>query len=559
MRKHRSAALTLGLLAVGACHGAAPDRATRSLGSSPPEASAGAASGAAATGAPAAGTGANRLGCARAILDAVPAEQERDTPRARLVRCAAAALGGSAAGGSTSSVVLRVGAAMVAAGAPHAGVALACDLGSPILLVGVAGEIAAQGSIAEGAQLAAAIDELREHRGAEPVGFPGGVGPQVLPPPPLDTSSLWARVAVRQAEAGDLAQADDSAKRAGPYGRARVDLAAYDWLRKAGKAAEATGRLDGLKDAVRGLGFNDPGVVIEVGVRLADAGRRAEAAALLREEHASTATGKWGAGSRAELAGGLARIGLVDEAVRLVRAGGSDENLAAVARQLIAVERLSEAEQVAGSLKDPYSEATVWTELGGRFQQTKDAARADQGFTRAEHATRRIALPRFRVEGLGALGEALGRAGRSAEADRVLGDALREARAITDADERRMSLDSLVGSLARSRRCAHALELCDEVGNDGYAIRDAAVLCANPADFDAIAKRLGDIKYPDHRAEALAALAPKLAERGQWPAALELVGRIEVAEQRALALTLMARLAPPPGGLPAIPGCEPAR
>jgi hypothetical protein len=162
------------------------------------------------------------------------------------------------------------------------------------------------------------------------------------------------------------------------------------------------------------------------------------------------------------------------------------------------------------------------------------------------------------VEGLGSLAEAMSSAGRSADADRVLGDAVREARAISDAEERRMSLDTTVGSLARAGRCARALELCDEVHNDGNSIRDTAALCTNPAALDAIAKRMGDIRYPDHRAEALAALAQKYAERAQWQRALELVGKIEVAEQRALALSLMARSAPPAGGLPAIPGCEPA-
>jgi len=556
MRWRQFALLALAVVSAAACHGAAHDLVQPAAGSQLPSTSLGAATAPAGIAPASASAGANRLGCTSGILDAMAAEQDRDAPGARLLRCAALALDGSAGTGGTSLIVLRVGAAMVAAGRQHAAVELACDLGSPMMLVAVAAEISSAGNLEGATRLAAAIDDLRDRHASEPEHLLGGAGPQVLPRPPLDTSSLWGRIGVRQAEQGELAQAEASSRKARLY--AGIDLAAYDWLRKAGKHAEATERLDRLKQEVRGLGFNDPAVVVEVASRLADAARKPEAAALLREERASTTAGKWGAGSRDELASGLARIGLVDEAIQLGRAGGSEENLASTARQLIAADRLADAEQVAMGLGDPYWQARVWAELAQHFHQSQDDRRADQDFARAEQAAGKIAQPRFRVEGLGSLAQAMAAAGRSAEADRVLGDALRESKAMPDADERRMSLGVTVESLARMGRCARALELCSEVGNDGYSIHDVAALCSNPAELDAIAARLGDIRYPDHRSEALAALATKYAERAEWRRALELAGSIEVGEQRALALSLMARFKAPANGLPAIPGCETA-
>lgn len=160
-------------------------------------------------------------------------------------------------------------------------------------------------------------------------------------------------------------------------------------------------------------------------------------------------------------------------------------------------------------------------------------------------AANAASLPRFRVETLAAVGEAMHEAGQRDRAESVVAKALGIARGIGNQDERQLAISAASESYTPIGRCTAALDLAGETNNTGFAIRTVAANCTNPRQLDAILRRTSDIKYDDTRAQALSSLAVRYAKDAEWGRALSLAKSIDDPLQRALALSSMAMLPAP--------------
>jgi hypothetical protein len=196
---------------------------------------------------------------------------------------------------------------------------------------------------------------------------------------------------------------------------------------------------------------------------------------------------------------------------------------------------------VAESIASPYKRAAALGKLARKLAEAGRTQEAQARWRAAGAAARSETFPRFRVEALAALAVQCAAVRGSCASEVLFADALRDARGIGGRDEHRLAMREVAAMLATAGRCAAGLDVAREVtDDDGYTIHEVAVHCTNKAELDPILASLDHIKYPDHRGQALAALAVRQAESGPLARAMATLSRSADPPSQARALADIA-------------------
>jgi tetratricopeptide (TPR) repeat protein len=402
---------------------------------------------------------------------------------------------------------------------------------SSLRAVGVA--LAHDGRFDEATRLAVAIETApRPTPSADP--FPPS---QILPPDLSDGSTIWEAIAIAQAKKGDPTGATSALNKSRGSSGMAAQLELYDEQLRRGNAASAMAMLD---QAARGA---LPEQIAGVAERYARAGRRDDAAALLRRAITDlTGVGKWYPSIRRELAVSLVRLGYPHESIQFLQ--HDDEAKPGLVDALLETNQIELARSVAESLPPgggmlANRRSAVLAALAQKHHTMGQTAEEEGFWQAARLAADAQPHPGLRVQALLALGSRMHKAGRASKAQSLFDRALALATSLPRSD-RDGALRHVTSTHARLGQCERALEIAATIGGSGYAIREIAAECTNPRDLDRIEARIGAIEYPDHRAEALTDLAVQYGQAGRAPQALSVIARIDDRNMKAKALGALA-------------------
>ncbi len=362
------------------------------------------------------------------------------------------------------------------------------------------------------------------------------------------------RLANKHLELGQLDEAAALAEETDWRDRVALQLAI------AARRPDAQGRVAGLELAEAAVSFDEPLQLVEVARGYLAAQRPDRALPLLRRALAEArvlARSDFGpdADDGCAALGGVAaahaepellaargaaprrptRGSGLGEAMRLARNIDDPRCLDPLVERLTelgattALARLIEARP--GLQRDVHAHAA----LALASRRTGDHPREARSLTTMMRTLEREPELRYRVDAIEALARRYLDAGYVTEARALLDQAAPIARRL-DPDDRDTALGQLAAAQAAAGQCAVGVTLAREADDPSYTLAQVAEQCTQPAELPTILDALPLVRWPDRRAELLAALAGHFARSGALRRALELTAQIDDPAARARAL-----------------------